>query len=1318
MAGLLLGVWSALTDMNQTTIWTALPNGMDGTKLKLSAHLSVRLAGTPITTLATFPDFKNWPVANLAFKLHFSSGASIPVTPASTVQAGLWPQMFPSDGPVKPFDYVPQAGKEIHTFSAGAVHNYLLEMHGGNALLGGSPYLKPADLYQNPNIANADIYRPGKGNEPTRAGRVDETKIAQAMNQQYGELSQRARKTGGVPTSPQAILWEAKRFFEAYKVPYPFEPPVPDVDFHKALAMLGQHPQLMRAMGVVFDFEFTPPPGVGANGSVWLEVTGSFSTAPIAVYPHTHFEYNPTDHVFRTQAKQGSDTREQVLDMSPGRVDIVEMDINGGVVRAMDFAREVRRMLQMKASDSPEGQPLPSTRSAGVSAIKNNRVAGVMQSLQASDDHDAKRKAAQIIDLYADDVLKGWRPDIWDKVTWFSLCRRDMKYRVGTGGKFEAPDDEGQISMAMSQDPTAPPTAPAKLHESMWTWDGWSLVVPRPGSPIDPNDKLDTSWPRTEGQFNTQFDAGTNQDKHYKFGFFDLPHANSLPSLRFGHPYFMRARAVDLAGNSLPVTTASAFQPKPSFAARDFTYFRFDPVISPTLYEAVARKEGDSANIVVVRLYVSSSNVDPTIRQILPPSSEESMAERHGMLDESTKAIVSPTKWAMVKDVETRPPLTIPIASQVTKPPYLPDPVTLGATLVFEDAANKNKPWILPVKYEGGWPDLHSQKLTLKAATTPMADASISGNQMTVSLLPGQVITARLSTNIFPETLPTFAQFAAISLVLGKNPKVDMAEVKRLVAAGLNHTITPYRDTKLVFATQVPYEKPKMNELGASRPDGASFAILAGDLMTHNWSTVEVDLGAAFEDMVDYLQEDRRATTSIQRNELAFKLKIPRHDENMHYPLRFIERQEFHDTKAHFITYTMTAITRFRDFFPADWLKSNDPSKRFTETAVYEKKVVIPSSKRPESVPLEYIIPTFEWVDSAPGGAVVHERRGNSLRVYMRRPWYSAGNEEKLAVVLMGSGPRIPTMVSQSTEAVSLFMEKYATRIGTDPAFGNAMITQDPTPSNFPGSDPASGTLSVPEYPGIELTAVPFTPGFDEDRQMWYADIDIDTNTAAYTPFVRLALARYQKYSNQGMELSKLITADIVQLAPDRTAVLSVVQPGKLIKVALYGTAGKAMAGPNRAFGTLEVKVGPDDDAGWQPVMLGNQQVVKEIPITPPLRAPVKRGPINIQNVDVARAIGRPAPPPAKKGGVMTHITTMAVSEASQYTSIMNTAGEFDLPGPGTYRVVVREYEQHQSMNGFPQPSHDITFGPTKPAEVATRGVAARLVHLDTLQVP
>ena len=53
----------------------------------------------------------------------------------------------------------------------------------------------------------------------------------------------------------------------------------------------------------------------------------------------------------------------------------------------------------------------------------------------------------------------------------------------------------------------------------------------------------------------------------------------TLPTLRFGGTYRFRARAVDLAGNSIPFTKTGAF----TWATPEVTYRRFEPVPSPVL---------------------------------------------------------------------------------------------------------------------------------------------------------------------------------------------------------------------------------------------------------------------------------------------------------------------------------------------------------------------------------------------------------------------------------------------------------------------------------------------------------------------------------------------------------------------------------------------------------------------------------------------------------------------------------------------------------------------------------------------------------------
>lgn len=62
-----------------------------------------------------------------------------------------------------------------------------------------------------------------------------------------------------------------------------------------------------------------------------------------------------------------------------------------------------------------------------------------------------------------------------------------------------------------------------------------------------------------------------------------------------------------------------------------------------------------------------------------------------------------------------------------------------------------------------------------------------------------------------------------------------------------------------------------------------------------------------------------------------------------------------------------------------------------------------------------------------------------------------------------------------------------------------------------PGAD-ASGPIEV----------APHDVFFDDVRQLWYCDIEID-HGRSYWPFVRLALARYQPASDSGAHLSDVV---------------------------------------------------------------------------------------------------------------------------------------------------------------------------------------------------
>ncbi|MGI8807941.1 MAG: hypothetical protein ACR2KK_08900 [Acidimicrobiales bacterium] len=205
--------------------------------------------------------------------------------------------------------------------------------------------------------------------------------------------------------------------------------------------------------------------------------------------------------------------------------------------------------------------------------------------------------------LFAEDLLAGCRVDVFDGAAkaWQSLCRRKVKFdfldppAAALGSTPPPPlavTREGLVEVAATGTDEQLATTAA-----LATWEGWSLSAPKPGRALRPDspDRPDPSAPPPAEMIDTPNVPPTR----LRVGITSTVEPGTLPRLRFGHGYRLRARAVDLAGNSLP------FQPQELAHAPDTTreirYARFEPVPSPVV---VLRKEpgpGESAERLVVR---------------------------------------------------------------------------------------------------------------------------------------------------------------------------------------------------------------------------------------------------------------------------------------------------------------------------------------------------------------------------------------------------------------------------------------------------------------------------------------------------------------------------------------------------------------------------------------------------------------------------------------------------------------------------------------------------------------------------------------------
>ena len=179
------------------------------------------------------------------------------------------------------------------------------------------------------------------------------------------------------------------------------------------------------------------------------------------------------------------------------------------------------------------------------------------------------------------------------------------------------------------------------LHESVFGWDGWSLTVKRPGQPINNTAVSDPPQP----------DAVENPYPMPLVTHFDAT-PGTLPRLRIGRSYRFRARAVDLAGNSVREDDLV-----PQHVTPVHTWRRWDPVPSPAVVPRRQFTEGESLMRMVIRstlgvlppAYVQLPRVanlaghdtaplaylDANERHVAPPIGSQQLAEWHGRFDDA-----------------------------------------------------------------------------------------------------------------------------------------------------------------------------------------------------------------------------------------------------------------------------------------------------------------------------------------------------------------------------------------------------------------------------------------------------------------------------------------------------------------------------------------------------------------------------------------------------------------------------------------------------------------------------------------------------------
>jgi hypothetical protein len=987
--------------------------------------------------------------------------------------------------------------------------------------------------------------------------------------------------------------------------------------------------------------------------------------------------------------------------------------------------------------------------------------------------------------LHAQDIVRGYRIDIWDSVTesWQSLCRRTAHYELGDAPLVVTvlPEEESVVRLAATK--SSDPASNADmlyLHEALVSWTGWSLAARPPGRAIKPDD----SFQKTGDQTEAEIPPGL------KFSSRFTPVKGSLPRLRFGRSYWIRARAVDLAGNSLAPSTKDFAAETPATKAQ--AYLRYEPVAAPVIAllsqtGTLGRPlEGESMARVAIRSFndTPADNVVPATqvahRVAAPPQVSIRDAEQHGALDRDGRldstlfnllahqkdvdprdasAAVRELKLQLQAPLDTAPAeTTFAVYESGRELTYLPDPLAVEVAVRVFDHPNIPDTEIIriPLYPNGEWPDARPFVIELYDDRFDAPSYDLSSHRLRVPLPKGISARLRLSMRLGPDMLPLLGVFQMLGAA-------DQNAQRARALAGQHWMLTPWTVVEVVHAVQRPLLTPEFTLLGVhDRAVGATSARPLFHARCSIDTTDRLDLYGEWHEPLDDPAASESATGPVDhhRRDAAFQVKItspkiyadakaggvaggwPEHSliapdlvgintpKDERIP---VKAHEFHDTRYRRIEYWLDATTRFREFLPPDLLTTFEngarvPTEEHIKVTGARQVTWIPNAAPPPAPHVLYVVPIFGWTREIDERGVLSSwRRGGGLRVYLDRGWNASGYGEMLGVVLPPQGfSGDPEKTPDGAP-----YKKYVTQWGNDPVWDSAFVPDiAPTLSLFPRTRTArepGGSWLPPNAPeeerdqppgdfriegltppglgmrGGPVDVAPHDVFYDADRQLWYCDIEISPG-AAYFPFIRLALARYQPVSSPNSHLSNVVLSDIIALTADRWLNVTPAQGDRRVRVAVFGVSYDESSGHHEASNappaprvnpvTVEVGLVPParvaertvvevwlerlderwgEDFGWARVSEG--LVIQRVPS--PVSAP--KTPVTIESI-FGGPIRLSASLETRTLVSSADQARLSPSQIADKISLWQTLWEGDVtlpPAAARYRLVIAEFEEY-----------------------------------------
>ena len=762
---------------HQKTLWTVIPNGLISnggtTYLRLTVAINPRLyqlSSPPVNPVISDWNYvPNWPASIPSqFQFQFTGGTTVTLTgmpdPTAnwpTPDSTVWKNVFPGTTPVTPYAFQDWSQRFIQTDPASYIYSSVKAEY--QALIGKYSTVQPTlSMWEE----------------------TTSRKFAQIPSlSQYGSYVKSARKphsTFPKPASFTEALEQQAIFFhrglgfpdgteksgDGWKYSKSWPTQGQQLDFHQQVGQMTKYWELQRKLGLAIDF-VVPFSGVpSGDGMVQLIAP---TTLPLSDHITPQTMYTHTASTIALKSSTGS-LHSGWVDLSASQFTLAQIDVDGAGIKFTGFARQLNSAQAANDQAQDQGKAptvaLPSLRSGGLVLFEAGRAASLATFLPqaVSNNTTAESTSGTSLKFYAEDLLQGYRVDIFDDFTnkWHSLHLRapafdpdnspmpwqgSYEYLNPSGSPWWTPTfpDEGLVSMGMTQDPNASMTGGSGpdvyLHEQVWRWMGWSLAAQRPNKyqGIDSDQDAYQYDPEAAGE-------GSDANVRTHFG----PLAGSVPKLRFGRGYRVRARTVDItAASNAYDTTDTTYETYevPAKSDKPFVYRRFEPVPPPAviLYDQLAQADtggigspGESTHRLVIRSNFNKSadaELDflrntlnykslptETTRWIVPPQMSQLLAEHHGMFDDTaanggwrSDAYDLMTQYDGVFGTDNDGDVAYGGSGQPAIPsqlPYLPDVLSFGAAFEFLPGAPAIYGYGKTV-WSGTWPNFKPFRLTV-----------------------------------------------------------------------------------------------------------------------------------------------------------------------------------------------------------------------------------------------------------------------------------------------------------------------------------------------------------------------------------------------------------------------------------------------------------------------------------------------------------------------------------------------------------------------------------------------------------------------------